>query len=142
MLEQLLANWARWCKYDAWTGPHMPITCESGERAYLWLCFAARHQFDDIPIRYGPPDERSAALVENGVQALPDHERVVVRVEYVLASPRHGESESQFFERKRRQCLLPAWYYSRCLFSAREQLRQVLCPDNELHQNSTGHFVL
>ena len=131
MLDQLLRNWARWCNWGS-IGPDQPVTCASAEHTYLWLCFDARHQYDDEPYRQTAPDSRSAALVEDGVRSLPDPERRVVRVEYVLITVRANETGTQYFERKRRSCLMPAWYYSQCLYSAREKLQARLHTINEL----------
>ena len=137
MLEPFLINWARWCRWGS-VGPIQEQSCASAEKLYLWLLFDARHQFDEKPTYQAEPNERWGAFVEHEVRQLPDYERRAIRVEYVLVRPRANESPDQYAERKRRSALMPAWYYIRCVDSARGKVAERLLKSKEFSRIEGG----
>lgn len=113
MIEEWLNEWRRWMLGEI--GPDMP------------RCVSAEHNYNspqcwDEPEPSEPPlREWMGFKVERAVARLPDSMQRAIRAEYTTVR-QPTESEEQFYERKRRLAMLPAWLYSTLVYNSRKTL--------------------
>lgn len=117
MLEEILIEWAQWVLGGV--GPHVPrcISLESQWRSpQCW---------DQPEPRKPRPIEWRAYSVEVAVLRLPERERACLRAEYtVVRQP--GETDGQYYERKRRIAKVPSWMFSNSVDKARKAIAEQL----------------
>ena len=107
-LEELLRNWARWCRGRTAPNPDDVLTSvwdqyqATGEEA-------EKAKREPRPV---PPNEWDGLLVERMLIRMPEFEREILRAEYVHYPRRTGETEDQLQERRRRRMHLPRWMYA------------------------------
>jgi hypothetical protein len=114
-LEELLLNWARWCRGSIVNAPDVVMGLDyeaPGEEA-----MDARRQPDSVP-----PRDYDGLLIERMVIKLPERERRVLRVEYVYMPRRKVETIEQLRERRRRRLKMPAWQYEDYLARAKRMV--------------------
>lgn len=119
-LEELLKNWARWCRGSA--VPSMPVVVDIG---YLPPGEGAQEARREPK----PPKtlDYEGLLVELAVNRLTPLQKNVVRVEYVLTIRRKDESADQLQERRRRRLRIPRLQYEESLRVAKAVLAQLIC---------------
>jgi hypothetical protein len=118
-LEDLLLNWARWCRGSIANDPHVVAGLDyqaSGEEA-----MDARRESKLVP-----PRDHDGLLIELIVSRLPELGRRVLRVEYVYMPRRKVETIEQLRERRRRKLRLPTWQYEDELMRAKQVISVVL----------------
>lgn len=118
-LEELLQNWARWCLGRVIVSGSVVLELEyraAGDEA-----LQARRTPNP-----GPPKDHDGLLIERLVNILPELQRRVIRVEYVHARRRQGETGEAWLERKRRRVRIPRWHYEETLRLARNHLAALL----------------
>jgi hypothetical protein len=114
-LEELLLNWARWCRGSIVNAPDVVMGLDyeaSGEEAQ-----DARRQPNPVP-----PRDYDGLLIERMVIKLPERERRVLRVEYVYMPRRKIETIEQLRDRRRRRLKMPAWQYEDYLERAKRMV--------------------
>ena len=118
MVDDWLHEWSRWVRGDVY--PDIP-KCVSVESKYR------SPQCWDAPEPQEPPlREWIGFRVERAVNRLPALEMRAIRAE--VTTIRQAESESAFYERKRRLAHVPAWQYWSLVASA----IKYLCSDLNL----------
>lgn len=131
MLQARLAEWAAWCHLTGLTGPEPP-GCASAEHDYHhpqrahWLTTDERADLAAHAQARAEINDERAGEVEDAVRLLGTPYTQIMRIEYVFAHRRAGESIEYFEDRKRRMSFLPAHRYAVCLDTALGKLRNSL----------------
>lgn len=120
-LEELLKNWARWCRGSIIPCGEAIGSLEGGYEASGEEAQEARRQPKDTP-----PRDYDGLLVERMVIRMPKLERDVLRVEYVFMPRRKVETLDQLMERRRRRLKMPRWQYEEAVRRARNMVANLL----------------
>jgi len=113
MIEEWLNEWKRWILGEI--GPDLPM-CISAEHNY-----SSPQCWDEPEPREPPLREWMGFRVERAVARLRDDMQRAVRAEYTTVR-QPVESEAQFYERKRRLAMLPAWQYMTIVTDAKKTI--------------------
>jgi hypothetical protein len=118
-VEELLANWARWCHGRLLSSERVVAELDyeaQGEEAQ-----EARRQPNPVP-----PRDFDGLMVERMVIRLPVRERSVIQMDYVKCRRRRYETSDQWIDRKRRKLRMPRWQYEESLRLARQMVANLL----------------